>query len=140
MTATDKGLESSNAITRRMMLQTVGLAAACAGRAASDAGPCNRSRTSASDRVADSNTRPAFDYRLLLGWINDNSNRPLVGKRWPITDIDDQTVKEYRAFLRTAREYCFNVCVRATTRLTDAWGEAIGFLPRLQVSVRGCCG
>jgi K+-sensing histidine kinase KdpD len=32
------------------------------------------------------------------------------------------------------------VRVRATTRLTDAGVEAIGFLPRLQVSVRGCCG
>lgn len=46
-----------------------------------------------------------FQHRLLLGWINDNSPRPLTGKRWPITDIDEQTVADYRAYLQTAQAY-----------------------------------
>ena len=47
----------------------------------------------------------AFQRRLLLGWINDNSDRPLSGKRWPITDIDERTVAEYKTYLQTARDY-----------------------------------
>jgi hypothetical protein len=49
-----------------------------------------------------------FDYRLLLGWINDNSSRPLSGKRWPITDVGPHTVADYKALLRAARETGFN--------------------------------
>jgi hypothetical protein len=32
------------------------------------------------------------------------------------------------------------VCVRATTRLTETAVGAIGFVPRLRVSGRECCG
>ena len=34
----------------------------------------------------------------------------------------------------------FSVCVRATTRLTETAVGAIGFVPRLRVSGRECCG
>lgn len=50
----------------------------------------------------------AFSYRLLLGWINDNSSRPLAGSRWPITTINEETVSDYRSFFATAREYGYN--------------------------------
>jgi hypothetical protein len=51
--------------------------------------------------------RPAaagFTHRLLLGWINDNSSRPLSGKRWPIVDMGEDTVREYATFLRVAHD------------------------------------
>ena len=65
--------------------------------------------------------RRTFEYRLLLGWINDNSTRPLAGSRWPITTVDEQTVKDYRSFLRTARDYGYNgVTLCATEGLVAA--------------------
>ena len=69
-------------------------------------------------------TQPAardFQFRLLLGWINDNSNRPLTGSRWPITAIDEQTVKDYAVFLRTAREYGYNGVTLWGLYASHAW-------------------
>lgn len=62
-----------------------------------------------------------FDYRLLLGWINDNSARPLAGKRWPITDIDEQTVAEYKSYSKTAREYGYNGITLWGLYASHAW-------------------
>jgi hypothetical protein len=85
-------------MSRREMLKKAGLAAMGAGLAASvsrGSDPASSHSQSYPSRVnTKSNAREAFDYRLLLGWINDNSNRPLAGKRWPITDIDEQTVND----------------------------------------------
>lgn len=98
-------------MNRREMLKLTGLAAAGAGMAMAASGVTHSpalKRTDLGRQNLGSNAGQAFDYRLLLGWINDNSNRPLTGKRWPITDIDEQTLKDYRPFLKTAKEYGYN--------------------------------
>ena len=100
----DRG-QHSNWVSRRDVLRAAGLAAAGAGLASTAAPAAGRS----------------FEHRLLLGWINDNSNRPLAGKRWPITEIDEQTVKDYRSFLRTARDYGYNGITLWGLYASHAW-------------------
>jgi hypothetical protein len=63
----------------------------------------------------------AFEYRLLLGWINDNSNRPLSGGRWPITTIDEQTVRDYKSFLETAHDCGYNGITLWGLYASHAW-------------------
>ena len=65
-------------------------------------------------------TRP-FDYRLLLGWINDNCPRPLTGKRWPIIDVDERTATDYRSFFQVAKEYGFNGITIWGLHVSHAW-------------------
>ena len=115
MTTMKNILQHTNPMNRRKMLKTAGLAAVGAGLAF--AAPGSSSQAPAARPQADS----AFDYRLLLGWINDNSSRPLVGKRWPITDIDERTVKEYSSFLRTAQEYGYNGITLWGLYASHAW-------------------
>jgi hypothetical protein len=99
MTAKNNWRQSSNASTRRTLLKIAALAAAGAGKAFAAGHEGSLPQTA---------RRRTFQYRLLLGWINDNSTRPLAGSRWPITTVDWQTVKDYRSFLRTARDYGYN--------------------------------
>ena len=91
-------------MSRRELLKTAGLASAGAGLARGANGSSG-----------------VFDYRLLLGWINDNSSRPLAGKRWPITDVDEQTVLEYSAFLKTAHECGYNGITLWGLYASHAW-------------------
>ncbi len=62
-----------------------------------------------------------YDFRLLLGWINDICHRPLVGKRWPITDVDERTVEEYKQFLRIAWDYGYNGMTIWGLYVSHAW-------------------
>ena len=87
------GPQNPEAMSRRRLLKTVGLAVAGSGLVGA---------------AAQDGAGKRFDHRLLLGWINDNSNRPLAGKRWPITDIDEQTVRDYAVFFQTAHDYGYN--------------------------------
>jgi hypothetical protein len=112
MNATDNSPQSSNATTRRGVLKTAALATVCAGRAISAAHEFSRPQPAA---------RKAFDYRLLRGWINDNSTRPLAGRRWPITAVDEQAVKDYQPFLRTARDYGYNGITLWGMYASHAW-------------------
>ncbi len=109
-------------MTRRAMLKLAGLAAAGTGLAVSN--PCATAHSSETTFLND-NGKPgkgkAFDYRLLLGWINDNSNRPLSGKRWPITDVDKQTVKDYESFFRVARDSGYNGITLWGLYASHAW-------------------
>jgi len=98
------------------MLKTAGMVAAGAGLAVSASASSSRIQ----DRVRPAaSMSEAFEYRLLLGWINDNSNRPLSGGRWPITTVDEQTVREYKSscerhtIAATTASPC-GVCMRAT--------------------------
>jgi hypothetical protein len=112
MTAKNNWRQSSNASTRRTLLKIAALAAAGAGKAFAAGHEGSLPQTA---------RRRTFQYRLLLGWINDNSTRPLAGSRWPITTVDEQTVKDYRSFLRTARDYGYNgVTLCATEGLVAA--------------------
>lgn len=114
----------AKSMSRREMLKRAGLAAVGAGLAASASGASalsNPSQSNLSGVNAKSDARGAFDYRLLLGWINDNSNRPLAGKRWPITDIDEQTVKDYKVFLRMARDAGYNGITLWGLYASHAW-------------------
>jgi hypothetical protein len=45
---------------------------------------------------------------MLLCWINDVSSRPVAGKRWPIIDVDEQTLSDYAGLFRTAAAWGFN--------------------------------
>ena len=90
--------------SRRTLLKTAGLAAGGAGLVHPAAAGGQ-----------------AFDYRLLLGWINDNSTRPLAGSRWPITTVDEQTVQDYLPFLRTARDYGYNGITLWGLYASHAW-------------------
>ncbi len=102
------------------MMKAAGLAAAGAGLTISDANAF--SETGGAGRRPDANTGNApYEYRLLLGWINDNSSRPLAGKRWPITDLDEQTVEDYRSFLTTARDYGYNGITLWGLYASHAW-------------------
>jgi len=111
----------SNAISRRTLLKTAGLAATGAGFTASAAQSSSQTPAGGVDRPHDPKTGSAFEYRLLLGWINDNSSRPLTGKRWPIADIDEQTVADYRSFLKTARDYGYNGITLWGLYASHAW-------------------
>jgi hypothetical protein len=117
MIAAGNGLQESNSMSRRRLLKTASLAAASAGLAASRTALSTQTQAG----VRGPSAGNAFDYRLLLGWINDNSNRPLAGKRWPITDIDEQTVKDYASFLKTAREYGYNGITLWGLYASHAW-------------------
>lgn len=108
-------LQHTDPMNRRKMLKTAGLAAV--GARLAFATPGASSQTPAAGPQADS----AFDYRLLIGWINDNSSRPLAGKRWPITDIAERTVRDYVAFLRTAHEYGYNGITLWGLYASHAW-------------------
>ena len=109
-------------MTRRAMLKLAGVAAAGTGLAVST--PCATARPNETKGLQ-YNDKPgtgrAFDYRLLLGWINDNSSRPLAGKRWPITDVDEQTVKDYESFLRVARDSGYNGITLWGLYASHAW-------------------
>jgi hypothetical protein len=109
----ESGPPPSQRITRRSLLKAAGLASTGIGLAAAAAG--------APRRAPDPDASKAFEYRLLLGWINDNSKRPLSGRRWPITDIDKRTVSEYQSFLRTAREYGYNGITLWGLYASHAW-------------------
>jgi hypothetical protein len=50
----------------------------------------------------------AFENRVLLNWINDISSVPKYGKRWPIIDMDEQLVKDYKQYLEVAHEWGYN--------------------------------
>jgi len=114
-------LQDSNPMSRRKMLNTVGLAAVGAGLALSATSSSRRAEAGVPGRRPGPNAVNAFGYRLLLGWINDNSNRPLAGSRWPITDINEQTVRDYQAFLRTARDYGYNGITLWGLYASHAW-------------------
>lgn len=97
------------------MLKHAGLTAAGAGLSIVTASAVEPNRAAQSQR------RNGLDYRLLLGWINDNCSRPLAGKRWPIVDVDERTVSEYRTFLRTARECGYNGITLWGLYASHAW-------------------
>ncbi len=100
------------------MLKTAGMVAAGAGLAVSASASSSRIQ----DRVRPAaSMSEAFEYRLLLGWINDNSNRPLSGGRWPITTVDEQTVREYKSFLRTAHDCGYNGITLWGLYASHAW-------------------
>ena len=102
----------SQTLSRREMLKFTGLAAA--GAVLPIACPAKQ---------VDAPSRPGktFDYRLLLGWINDNCTRPLTGKRWPIVDVDEQTVAQYRSFFQTAKESGYNGITLWGLYVSHAW-------------------
>ena len=105
---------------RRAMLKLAASAAACLGLADDSLGAALAPRD-LPRKIRQPRKGKAFDYRLMLGWINDNSNRPLAGKRWPITDIDEQTVQDYRAFLRAARDSGYNGITLWGLYASHAW-------------------
>jgi len=115
----------SRHMSRRDMLRTTGRATAAAGLAISidlpDAAPRIGLGQELRKGESDTPSQSRFDYRLLLGWINDISHRPLAGKRWPITDVDQRIVEEYRSFLRTARDYGYNGITLWGLYATHAW-------------------
>lgn len=51
---------------------------------------------------------PAFEHRMLLGWINDVSTQPRAGGRWPIIDVDDQLLRDYAELFAVARDWGYN--------------------------------
>ncbi|HLH53310.1 MAG TPA: hypothetical protein VKY92_06810 [Verrucomicrobiae bacterium] len=93
------------------MIKLAGLAAA---------GTAIALRSPAKDALEEAAPRP-FDYRLLLGWINDNCPRPLMGKRWPIIDVNDATVADYRSFFRIAKETGYNGITLWGLYVSHAW-------------------
>lgn len=112
----------ADSISRRELLRLTGLGAVGTGM--------DHARLSANDTASsyslldpESGTAhdKAFDYRLLLGWINDNSTRPLQGKRWPITDVDQQTVSDYQSFLKTVSDYGYNGITLWGLYASHAW-------------------
>jgi len=50
----------------------------------------------------------AFEHRVLLNWINDISSVPRHGKRWPMIDINDDLVEDYRKYIDEAVKWGFN--------------------------------
>lgn len=98
-------------ITRRQMVELAGLAAV---------GTAFALRSPAKDVVETPAARP-FDYRLLLGWINDNCPHPLIGKRWPIIDVDERTVTNYASFFRLAKDYGYNGITLWGLYVSHAW-------------------
>jgi hypothetical protein len=111
-------------ISRREMLKIAGLGAVGAGLAVSASGVSNSNdptQTGPRQANAGSIAGKMFDYRLLLGWINDNSSLPLTGKRWPIVDVDEQTVTDYTSFLRVARDYGYNGITLWGLYASHAW-------------------
>jgi len=50
----------------------------------------------------------AFKHRVLLNWINDISTIPRYGRRWPIIDLDDALVQDYRNYIDEAVKWGFN--------------------------------
>ena len=118
---TKQGVPFSKPISRRDVLKTAGLAVAGAGLAARILASSICAQSVASGLPSGSGVGNAFDYRLLLGWINDNTNRPLRGSRWPITTVDEQTVKDYKSFLQTAHEYGYNGITLWGLYASHAW-------------------
>ncbi|MCC7145733.1 MAG: hypothetical protein IT443_04750 [Phycisphaeraceae bacterium] len=51
---------------------------------------------------------PAFRHRMLLDWINDVSTPLRAGKRWPIIDVDEQTLRDYQELFSVARDWGYN--------------------------------
>ena len=102
-------VRAAAAMNRRDMLKTAGAAALGFGLGLRSLGSGGHaSGDGASSPLAPRPERTAatgFTHRLLLGWINDNSSRPLSGKRWPIVDMGEDTVLDYQAFLRVARDH-----------------------------------
>ena len=117
-----QNLIGANSVSRRKLLKVASLGAAGtglvhAGLSVHDA-ESSYARAVPEGGSAQGN---AFDYRLLLGWINDNSTRPLLGKRWPITEVDEQTVSDYQSFLTTVRDYGYNGITLWGLYASHAW-------------------
>ncbi len=62
-----------------------------------------------------------FKYRMLLGWVNDISPKPLQGKPWPDISIDSSTVKDYKEYLRVAKDAGFNAFTVWGLYCSHAW-------------------
>ncbi|GCE14489.1 hypothetical protein [Tengunoibacter tsumagoiensis] len=57
-------------------------------------------------------TSSPFRHKVLLGWINDISSIPRTGKRWPIIDIDEQTMQDYRELFPVMKTSGFDtICI-----------------------------
>ena len=50
----------------------------------------------------------SFENRILLNWINDISSVPKEGKRWPIIDVDERLVNDYKEYIDVASKWGFN--------------------------------
>ena len=50
----------------------------------------------------------AFEHRVLLNWINDISSVPRHGRRWPMIDLDDGLVQDYRDYIDESVKWGWN--------------------------------
>ena len=57
-------------------------------------------------------------YRVLTSWIRDIASKPSMGRRWPMVDMDDGLVEDYRELIDLAAEWGYNGLV--------AWGLFVG--------------
>jgi hypothetical protein len=107
-------------ISRRQMLKLSGMAAASASLSLS---------TVAAEPHGEARRHPgrSFDYRIILGWINDNSSRPLVGKRWPIVDVDEADQTQWLAATLPGHELqrLSEWHAVSVLRFADGWRGAI---------------
>jgi len=49
-----------------------------------------------------------FNHKVLLGWINDVSTQPRIGKRWPMIDVDEQLRQDYHELFGVLKDWGYD--------------------------------
>jgi hypothetical protein len=62
-----------------------------------------------------------FEHRVLLNWINDISSVPRHGQRWPMIDLDDGLVQDYRDYIDESVKWGFNAFTVWGLFVNHAW-------------------
>ncbi|GCE20120.1 hypothetical protein [Dictyobacter kobayashii] len=62
-----------------------------------------------------------FRHRVLLGWINDISTIARKGKRWPIIDLDEQTLRDYRELFPILKQWGFDTVAIWGLFISHSW-------------------
>ena len=62
-----------------------------------------------------------FHHKVLLGWINDVSSQPRIGKRWPIIDVDEQLVRDYCELFPMLRDWGYTGITIWGLYVNHAW-------------------
>lgn len=65
--------------------------------------------------------RQTIEYKMLLTWINDISTVPRRGKRWPIIDIDDSLMNDYRVLFSVMKDWGYDAIIIWGLFVNHAW-------------------
>ncbi|GCE30963.1 hypothetical protein KDA_64470 [Dictyobacter alpinus] len=67
----------------------------------------------------------SFRHRVLLNWINDISTIARRGKRWPIIDLDEQTLHDYRELFSVIKRWGFDTVAIWGLFISHSWNPDI---------------